>query len=44
MSLRSVSGITKCGRLLLQSVLGLSKCDRQNFLQYKSGVTTCDSY
>lgn len=44
MSLQSVSGITKCGRLLLQSALGLSKCGRQNLLQYKSGVTTFDSY
>ena len=44
MSLQSLSGITKCGRLLLQSALGLSKCDRQNLLQYKSGITTCDSY
>ena len=33
--------ITKCDRLLLQSVSGITKCDRL-LLQSTSGITKCD--
>ena len=37
------SFITKCDRLLLQSVSDIKKCDRL-LLQSASGITKCDSY
>ena len=42
-TLQSVSGITKCDRLLLQRASGVTKCDRL-LLQSASGITKCDSY
>ena len=53
---RQSNFITKCDRLLLQSVSGITKCDRlitkcaryykvwQTLLQSVSGITKCDSY
>ena len=37
------SGITKCGRSLLQSASGITKCDRL-LLQSASGIAKCDSH
>ena len=38
---RQSNFITKCDRLLLQSVSGITKCDRL-LLQSASGITKCD--
>ena len=40
---RQSNFITKCDRLLLQSVSGVTKCDRM-LLQSASGIIKCDSY
>ena len=40
---RQSNFITKCDRLLLQSVSGVTKCDRL-LLQSASGIIKCDSY
>ena len=39
--MRQSNFITKCDRLLLQSVSGITKCDRM-LLQSASGITKCD--